>query len=65
MHEIDPYLYCQSVDEQHVRINGCDADNLLRAGEDEWQTHLDVTLEQLETTRNQKAPLTFSGMHTT
>ena len=62
---IDPSLYCQFEDNKLIRINGRYVDDLFRAGTDEWKTHSDTTHERFETTGNQQALFTFTGMHIT
>ena len=49
---IDPFSYCQFEDDQLVGINGSYICDLLRAGTDNWKTHLNATLELLKTTGN-------------
>ena len=44
---IDPSLYCQFEDYNHVGIIGSYVNGLLLAGTDKWKTKLDTTLEQL------------------
>ena len=46
-------------------IDASYAEDLLRAGKNEWKTHSDAILELFETTGNQQATFTFALIHIT
>ena len=61
---IDPSLYFLFRSGEFIGVNGSYVDDLSRAGNNQYKSILNCTLERFEASGNEDVPITSAGIHT-